>query len=179
MIFNTSPKPSKLLLAFFLFSLLIFHAQLFFNSTTNSLSSRSSEAKLSNFTRLEPTLRLLEIPFTFNMVCPWHTCGPAWSYLWAPFSLGSRHHDRAAWHSHSPALSAFCGSEPQKGGYHTVFYAWVESASFVLQQQQLTGQSMECMRGSGKLKLDQVETGIFREVNSLCPKQYMHAVKWY
>ena len=30
---------------------------------------RSSEAKLNNFMRLEPTFRLLEIPFNINMVC--------------------------------------------------------------------------------------------------------------
>lgn len=30
--------------------------------------SRSSEAKLNNFTLLEPTLRLLEIPFDTNRV---------------------------------------------------------------------------------------------------------------
>ena len=29
---------------------------------------RSSEAKLNNFMRLEPTFRLLEIPFNINMV---------------------------------------------------------------------------------------------------------------
>ena len=35
---------------------------------------------------------------------------------------------------------------------------------FVLfQQRQLTGQSIECMRPAGKVKLEKIETGIFQE----------------
>ena len=33
----------------------------------------------------------------------------------------------------------------------------------VTQQRQLTGQSLECMRPAGKVKLERIETGIFQE----------------
>jgi len=84
----------------------------------------SSEAKLNNFMRLEPTFRLLDIPFNINMA-----------------------HDVMT----------------ERQGVATRLMYQLFVALNRKKQLQLTGQSLECMRPSGKVKLERIETGIFQE----------------
>jgi adenylate kinase family enzyme len=85
---------------------------------------RSSEAKLNNFMRLEPTFRLLEVPFNINLARDVmnERPGAAMRLLYQLFVALSR-----------------------------------------MKKQELNGQSLEFTRSPGRMKLEKVETSIFRE----------------
>ncbi|CAI8022612.1 Sperm flagellar protein 2 [Geodia barretti] len=93
---------------------------------------RSSEAKLNNFMRLEPTFRLLEVPFNINLARDVmnERPGAAMRLLYQLFVALNR----------------------MKASIYTTG-----------RKQELNGQSLEFTRSPGRMKLERVETSIFRE----------------